>query len=140
MLRRVLMGQGEQSMDAEMTLHRWYGDSEPLIRSLADAARAEIELLSFGARRGDAATGTVPAALSSLQKWMSTNPCPDRTMGDQLQLVLARYGFVALLLGSGVGELDGEQIGALGVRLQELNMDLLTLLTTAGQGLEEPCG
>ncbi|MGH9080412.1 MAG: hypothetical protein ACRDYE_10140 [Acidimicrobiales bacterium] len=126
-------------MDAEMTLHRWFGDSEPFIRSLADAARTEIEL-SVGARRGGGATGTVAAALSSLQKRMSTNPCPDRMIGDQLQLVLARYGFVALVLGSGVGELDGEQIGALGVRLQELNMDLLTLLTTAVRGLGEPCG
>ena len=122
-------------MDSDTTMREWLEATKPLVLSLADAARDEDPLLGTGSPRSDRAHRALACRLKSLREWISTNPCPERAAGDQLQLVVAQVSFVSLVLRSEPSTLDRDRLAALAVRLRALKMSLLGLVGEIEQSL-----
>jgi hypothetical protein len=71
-----------------------------------------------------------------MQQWISSNPCPDRSVRAQLEVVAGRYGFLALVLETNHEALDKGELVALGDRLHATNIRLRALIADVERGLE----
>ena len=76
--------------------------------------------------------GAPNVTLKSLQEWMVTNPCPDGMLGDQVHMIVARYGYRALAGAEDRMALDESQKAELNER-RKLGDDLVALLAEVEQ-------
>jgi hypothetical protein len=125
-------------VDSNTTMHQWLEASKPLVHSLADAAAAADHLLNIGAPRDGRSQKALTCRVRQVREWFSANPCPEHALGDQLQLVVAQVSFVSLVLGSEPSTLDRDRMATLGLRLREVNIGLLNLVTEIDKSLERP--
>ena len=124
----------------ESTIRSWLDESKRFILPLADAASTAFHTCDIGGPKDRGTTVDIRSTLKSMQQWISANPCPDRTVRAQLEVVAGRYGFLALTLepnreGSGQGGLTDDQI-TLGDRIDAVNVTLLALIAEVEKGVE----
>ena len=99
-------------------MQTWFEQSRPFFASLSDFAGGDarqeaLELPTAGA------ADTAGGPLKSLQRWIVTNPCPDKKLGDRLNLMVARYGYLELASAADRTPLDDEERAALTEHLWE---------------------
>ena len=71
-----------------------------------------------------------------MQQWISSHPCPDRSVRAQLELVAGRYGFLALVFETNHEAMDKGELGALGDRLDATNITLRAVIADVERRLE----
>src|SRR6202035_4051765 len=118
----------------EYAVRSWLDESKRFVLPLADAASARTS--DIGSPKGDTTSEEIRSTLRSMQLWISSNPCPNRTVCAQLEVVAGRYGFLALVLETDQQSLDKDELIALGDRLGAINIRLLALIADAERGLE----
>lgn len=118
---------GNQGGTAEASLLSWFDKMKPCLDSLMATAGATFQLLSGRekerAERAAAVDGIRDAA-QACQRWTSAYPCCDPTLGDRFGVLVARYQFVALELGTYSSKVDEANFRATVDRLNSLNAEL----------------
>ena len=114
----------------------WLEESKRFILPLADAANAEFHRAQVDPQGDDAATEEIGSTLRSMQQWITSNPCPDRSVRAQLEVVAGRYGFLALALETNHEALGKGEVGALGDRLEATDITLRAVMADLERGLE----
>ena len=126
-------------MATETTMHSWLNESKRSLLPLTEAASDELHRRDIGGPTDDAAAEEIGSTLRSIQDWISSNPCPDRSVHVQLEVVAGRYGFLALVLETNHEPLDKGELGALSDRLEATHITLRALvadLETALEGID----
>jgi hypothetical protein len=118
----------------EFTTRSWLVESKRFMLPLADAASARTS--DMGSPKDDTTSEEIRSTLRSMQQWISANPCPDRTVRTELEVVAGRYGYLALVLETGHHSLDKDELLALGNRLDAINIRLTTLIADVETELE----
>jgi hypothetical protein len=119
-------------MDTAVSMQTWFEQSRPFFASLSDFAGGDarqeaLELPTAGA------ADTAGGPLKSLQRWIVTNPCPDKKLGDRLNLMVARYGYLELASAADRTPLDDEERAALTEHLWESIDDVVARIAEAEQ-------
>jgi hypothetical protein len=118
----------------ESAARSWLDESKRFVLPLADAASARTS--DIGSPKGNTTSEAIRSTLRSMQQWISANPCPDRTIRAQLDVVVGRYGFLALFLETDQQALDKDELLAFGDRLDAINSRLLALIADVERGLK----
>jgi hypothetical protein len=121
---------------SETTKRSWLNESKRYLLPLTDAASDEFHTREIGSQKDDAATEEIGSTLRSMQHWISSNPCPDRSVRARLEAVAGRYGFLALVLETKHEARDKGELGALGDRLEATNITLRAVIADVEKGLE----
>lgn len=114
----------------------WLDESKRFILLLADAANAEFHGADVGSQGDDATTDDVRSTLGSIQQWITANPCPDRTVRAQLEVVAGRYGFLALALETSNETLGKSEVLALRDHLDATDLRLRAVMAHVERGLQ----
>jgi len=128
------------SMSDSSTIRSWLDESKRFVLPLAVSASTSLHTCDIGGHKDCGTTVDIRSTLKAMQEWISANPCPDRTVRAQLEVVAGRYGFLALIVepkreGSGQGGLTDDQM-LLGERIDATNVRLLALIAEVEKGLE----
>lgn len=115
-------------MATETTKRSWLNESKRYLLPLTDAVSDEFHTREIGGQKDDAAAEEIGSTLRSMQQWISSNPCPDRSVRTRLEVVAGRYGFLALVLETKHEARDKGELGALGDRLDATNITLRALV------------
>ena len=118
----------------DSAVRSWLDESKRFVLPLADAA--SVRTSDIGSPKGGTTSEEIRSTLRSMQQWISANPCPNRTLCAQLEVVAGRYGFLALVLETDQQALDKDELLELGDRLDAINIRLLALIADAERGLE----
>jgi hypothetical protein len=108
-------------MGIALTMQPWLEQSRQFFMPLSNAETLTVD------------TETISGTLKSLQQWMVTNPCPDMMLGDRVNMIVARYGYLALVGAADRTALDEDQQAALNERLRKLVDDLVALIAEVEQ-------
>jgi hypothetical protein len=118
-------GGGNQDATAEASIRAWLEEANPRFDSLMIAASTALRLpLSEMAEERADAVSRVRSAIESSQGWTTSNPCPDATVRDRFEVIIARFQFVALAFDSASNKLLDAHLAATLDRLEDLNSGL----------------
>jgi hypothetical protein len=117
-------------------MRSWLSESKRYLLPLTDAASDDFRTRDIGSPKDDAAAEEIGSPLRSMQQWISSNPCPDRSVRARLEVVAGHYGFLALVLETNHEALDKGELGALGDRLDATNITLRGLVADLEKALE----
>ena len=123
-------------MTTESTMSSWLKESKRWLLPLTDAASNEIHTREIGSPEEDAAAEDIGSTARSIQQWISSNPCPDRSVRARLEVVAGRYGFLALVSETNHEASDKGEFGALGDRLEATNVTLRAVIADVERVLE----
>jgi hypothetical protein len=98
---------------AETSITSWLEGASPHILALLAAANSSrCSLKAEASADGEA----IHLAFQDCRSWANANPCPDPASGDRFEILLARYGLVALVCRSDSSETaDGQLVDQLSI-------------------------
>src|ERR1700733_727183 len=117
-------------------MRSWLNESKRFLLPLTGAASDGFHTRDIGSPKDNAAAEEISSTLRSMQQWISSNPCPVRSVRAQLEVVAGRYGFLALILETNHKALDKGELGALGDRLEATHIRLRALIAALETALE----
>jgi hypothetical protein len=133
----VLGAGGNRGITEEVPVLSWLEGANPRINSLMIAATVALglPLTAKGEQRAKAIDG-IRSAIESCHGWTTSNPCPDGILGNRFEVIVARFGFVALVFDLESDQVVDAHIGVTVDRLNSLNADLRAFLSDVGERLE----
>lgn len=117
-------------------LQRWAGDENPEFMVLVDTAIAASESLLVGPDAIKASADQLRAVGSAALGRLETHPCPDVQLGQRLQGLVERYGFVGRSFAAPAEEYGDGYIPAVAHQLRVLIADLSVFLADLGHAIE----